>query len=134
MAQDLTPPTPVTPTPKKSGALDKFPLAVREAHARFLATGDVDALDAVVLAVVRDHQPKHARDAASLELPDSARLIGDLGFDSLALAEIVFFIEDLYGVSITNEELLRITTVGELRGFVRSKVASSATSRQRSSN
>jgi acyl carrier protein len=57
-------------------------------------------------------------------------LIGDLGFDSLALAEIVFFIEDLYQVSVSNEELMRITTVGELRGFIRIKVASSGASSQ----
>ncbi len=110
--------------------LAKFPTDVRDAHARFLADGDVAALDTVVLAVVLDHQPKSASTAglAPAATPsDSARLIADLGFDSLALAEIVFFLEDLYGVTITNEELLRITTIGELRTFVRIKVAAART-------
>ena len=128
MAQDSTPPSSANPKSQKSGPLDKFPAGVREAHARFLASGDVDALDTVVLAVVRDHQPAHARGPESVKLADSDKLIGELGFDSLALAEIVFFIEDLYKVSITNSELMTITTVGELRGFIRTKVASAAAS------
>lgn len=128
MKQENPLPSPGGPKPPKS-PLDKFAPEVREAHARFLATGDVDALDTVVLAIVRDHQPAHARATTPAALPDSARLIGDLSFDSLALAEIVFFIEDLYAVSVTNEELLSITTVGELRAFVRTKVSAAATSR-----
>ena len=134
MSQDST--LPVSPKPKsqKSGPLDKFPAEVREAHARFLASGDVDSLDTVVLAVVRDHQPAHARTPESLKLADSDKLMGSLGFDSLALAEIVFFIEDLYKVSITNTELVTITTVGELRGFIRTKVAAAGASGRSPSN
>ena len=110
--------------------LAKFPADIRDAHARFLSDGDVAALDTVVLAVVLDHQPKSAPTAGlspSAKPADSARLMADLGFDSLALAEIVFFFEDLYGVTITNDELVRITTIGELRAFVRAKVAAART-------
>lgn len=134
MAQDSTSPTPSKPKSPKSGPLDKFSVEVREAHARFLANGDVDALDTVVLAVVRDHQPAHARTPESVKLNDSDKLMGELGFDSLALAEIVFFIEDLYQVSITNAELMTITNVGELRGFIRTKVAATGASGQPPSN
>lgn len=132
MALDTTPPVPSKP--KKSSPLDKFPATVRDAHARFLASGDAADLDFVVLAILRDHQPTEARATTPFELPDSAKLIGDLGFDSLALAEIVFFIEDLYRVSITNEELLRITTVGELRAFVRTKIAAAGAPKAPSSH
>jgi len=81
----------------------------------------------VVIAVVLDHQPTQARKSGEVVAPDTARLMADLGFDSLALAEIVFFLEDLYKVTITNEELMKITTVGELRAFVRTKVAAGRT-------
>ena len=117
-----------SPSPSNRNPLAKFPSAIRTAHAHFLATGDVEALDTVVLAVVLDHRPKPAPSATPapvVEPTDSARLMADLGFDSLALAEIVFFLEDLYGVTITNEELMTITTIGELRAFVRVKIASS---------
>ena len=104
-----------------SDPLARFPADAREAHQRFLTSGDAGSLDTVVLAVVRRFQSKAA------ELPDSARLTGDLGLDSLALAEIVFFLEDLYQVSITNEELASITTIGDLRTFIRRKISSTRT-------
>jgi len=112
--------------PVKRDPLDKFPPAARDAHARFLSTRDTAALDTVVLAIVHHHQPADARAASPSPLADSATFIGDLGFDSLALAEIVFFIEDLYGVSVSNQELVSITTVGELRAFVRAKLTARA--------
>lgn len=118
---------PAKPRPK-AHPLAKFPSAVRDAHARFLATRDVDALDIVVFAIIRDHQPAEARAKTPEVLPDEARLIEDLGFDSLALAEIVFFIEELYEMSVSNEELMTITTVGALRAFVRAKVAEASAS------
>ncbi len=118
------PPKPATPP--QSNPLAKFPSAVRSAHAHFLATGDVSSLDTVVVAVVLDHQPSVARKPEAEPPADSARLIDDLGFDSLALAEIVFFLEDLYKLTITNEELKNVTTMGEIRAFVRSKVAEAA--------
>lgn len=121
---DLPLQPPLAPTLSSARSpLANFPPAIRTAHERFLATKNPADLDTVVLAIVLDHQPTHARTSGEVAAPDSARLIADLGFDSLALAEIVFFLEDLYRVTITNEELLRITTVGELRAFVRFRVA-----------
>jgi acyl carrier protein len=102
--------------------LSSFPPAVRDAHARWVARGDHAALDAVVLAVVAYHRP--GRDpAAGDDLPDSARLIDDLGYDSLALAEVVFFVEDLFKVTISNADLAGIATVADLRAYVRAKVS-----------
>ncbi len=120
MAQDhiLT-----VPAKAKTSPLAKFPAEVRDAHARFLLTRDADALDTVVLAIVRDHQPPAVRAHTPAVPADSARLMEDLGFDSLALAEIVFFIEDLYQVSVSNDDLMTIPTVGALRAFVRNKIA-----------
>jgi acyl carrier protein len=102
--------------------LASFPPAVREAHARWLDRHDLAALDAVVLAIVAFHRPRRDPAAASEPLPDSARLVADLGYDSLALAEIVFFVEDLYRVTISNEDLRTILTVADLRAYVRARI------------
>lgn len=105
--------------------LASFPPSVRDAQARWLATRDLAALDSVVLAVVAYHRPGRAQPppGEADRLPDSASLVADLGYDSLALAEIVFFFEDLYRVTISNEDLKTIATVADLRSFVRAKVA-----------
>lgn len=104
--------------------LAAFPPPVREAHARWLAQRDPAALDVVVLAIVAYHRPDRARLANPDELPEGAELVADLGYDSLALAEIVFFVEDLFKVTISNDDLRNLRTVADLRAYVRAKVSS----------
>jgi acyl carrier protein len=110
------------PTTSAHAPLARFPLGVRDAFAHFLAVGDIDALDTVLFAVVRDFLPGKNPVAAG-PLADNARLIEDLGFDSLAIAEIVFFMEDLFQIKISNAEIQQVTTVGQLRAFVLRKFA-----------
>jgi acyl carrier protein len=57
------------------------------------------------------------------ELPLTSRLIEDLGFDSLAITEVVFFTEDLFGITISNEEIIQVRTLEDLRSFIHRKVA-----------
>lgn len=121
---DSPPPSPApAPSPSPAGddqLLRHFSPAVRDAFARLRATGDPAAADTVVLAIVRDHQPQ--KPAVPPSLDDEKALIDDLGFDSIAITEMVFFIEDLFKISISNEEIMGIRTVGELRAFIRCKL------------
>lgn len=105
--------------------LAKFPQEVRDAYARYKNSGNPNAIDIVVIAVVRDFIPKHIAPPANQPLPENARLMADLGYDSLAIAETVFFFEDLFDVKISNKEIMEVGTVGELRAFVRAKLATS---------
>jgi acyl carrier protein len=113
---------PIPPTASTTAPLARFPAGVRDAFAQFLAGGDIDALNTVLFAVVRDFLPRKNPPAAG-PLPDNARLVEDLGFDSLAIAEIVFFMEDLFQIKISNAEILQMSTVGQLRAFVLRKFA-----------
>lgn len=98
----------------------------RAAFDHFRSSGDPANLDPVVLAILQDYTPRtSARPLA--ELPGETQLMRDLGFDSLAIAEVVFFTEDLFGVTISNEEIVPVRTLDDLRQFIRGKVTAHAT-------
>ena len=99
-----------------------LPAAAREAFGRFQAEGDPATLDLVVFAILEDFVP-HTPAGPLAGLPGDTRLIDDLGFDSLAITEVVFMAEDLFGINISNEEIVQVRTLDDLRGFIRRKVA-----------
>ena len=115
-------PAPFSPPVQLPTAADTllrhFPEEVRGAYLRLRDTGDAVAADTLVLAIVADFMPRQ-----EAELADDATLAGDLAFDSVAIAEMVFFLEDLLQVNVTNAEIMRVRTVRDLRAFVRTKLA-----------
>ena len=118
-------PASISPPAKLPAAADTllrhFPEDVRLAYLRLRETGDAVAADTLVLAIVGDFMPR-----PEAELADDSTLLGDLGFDSVAIAEMVFFIEDLLEVNVSNAEIIRVRTVRDLRAFVRTKLAASS--------
>jgi len=118
-----TPPTSAPPDHNDAAqALGRhFPDEVQQAYTRFLQTRVPADADVVVLAIMLDHRPDKKLSPAFVPA-DSMGLVADLGFDSVAITEMVFFLEDLFGVRITNDEILRVRTVGDLRAFVRQKL------------
>lgn len=109
-------------------ALTRFPREVHAAFERLQATRDPADVRVIVQAALRDFMPKRAGAAAAAPLREDLRLIEDLGFDSLAIAETVFFFEDLFNVSIQTQEVLSLRTVGELQAFVGQKLAAAPVS------
>ncbi|MBL9208082.1 MAG: acyl carrier protein [Opitutaceae bacterium] len=97
-----------------------FPEDVRASFSRYLATGDVAALDPVIEAILTDYIPTKPEQPLST-FPGSTLLMEELGFDSLAITEVVFFTEELLGITIANEEILKVRTLDDLRGFVHAK-------------
>ncbi len=120
-----TPPSTAIPTVPagREQAVQQLPPDAQAAFRKFEAGGDAAALDPVILAILEDFIPVQ-RTKRLAELPDTTRLVEDLHLDSLAVAQVVFFTEDLFGVNITNEEIVLIRTLGDLRGFIQRKVAS----------
>ena len=106
--------------------LARYPVEARDAYERFRTTGDAEALRVVVFAAVRDFMPKRNLGVSNVELHGEMKLMEDLGYDSLAVAETVFFFEDLFKVRIQNTELMSVRTIGELQNFVLQKLAETA--------
>ena len=93
-----------------------------EAACAFRRTGDATHLPVVVDGVVRRYVENDRR--MKLDQPtDDLRLIEDLGLDSLTLMEIVLLTEDAFGISVSNEELVQLRTLGDVRRFVVAKAA-----------
>lgn len=116
-----TPPTRVPPATDREESLRHLSPDCRAAFARFQASGDPADLAVVVLAILEDYIPRTPA-VPLAQLPGTTRLIDDLGFDSLAITEVVFFTEDLFGITISNEEIIQVRTLADLRGFIQRKV------------
>ena len=117
-------PASASPTPALDPAekIRHLPEAAQAAFREFRAKGDPAALDPLIFAILEAYVPrKPPRPFA--EYPGGTLLMDELGFDSLAITEVVFFTEDLFGISIANEEIMKVRTLDDLRSFVRSKVA-----------
>jgi acyl carrier protein len=99
----------------------RFPAGIREAHRRFREHRDRPAAALVVLAALRHYQAG-ARGGAPVA--DTDRLVEDLGYDSLAVAELVFLLEDLFSVTVANSEISELRTVRQVRLFIDRKLAS----------
>lgn len=120
---DSKPPSENYTAPIPDELLKHLPARVQEAYKRFARTGDMDAADEVVLAIIKDHVP--ARKIAHIPpvLTDASTLMGDLGIDSVSIADALYVLEDVFDVSISNQDLAKLRTLGDLKTFLRSKLA-----------
>ena len=106
----------MSPVPKPNSALARFPAEVLEAYQRYSTKGDPVAVQEVVIAAVVDYCP--ARGGPLPAVTDESRLVEDLAYDSVSVAELVFFLEDLFDLTISNDDLLKVRSIGELRACV----------------
>ena len=99
--------------------------ATLEAAIRYRTTGDIGVVPTVVYGIIERHlAPENDRDLS--QSGDDTRLVEDLGVDSLTLLEIVLSIEETLGISIENEELREIRTLGEVKTFIARKLTGTA--------
>lgn len=102
-------------------ALKRCSAATYEAAAQFRKTGNTEHLPAVVLGVIERYVEPDLRGKLR-DADDDLRIIEDLGIDSLTMMEIVILVEDVLQMSINNDELRHLRTVGDVKTFIECKV------------
>ena len=98
-----------------------FPSACVEAALRFRESGKFEDFSAMLPGMISFHLPRRAPRVPEV-LTDGLRLKEDLGLDSLALTEMVFKLEDLFGIPIETREVFGLATVGDMRAFLQRKL------------
>jgi len=94
--------------------------ATLDAAIRFREGSDLQTIPVIVYGILERYQPATAP-VKLAAANDSARLIEDLGLDSLTLLEIVLAIEEVLKIHIENDELREIRTVGQINQFLQAK-------------
>lgn len=105
-------------------ALSRYPAEVQAAYSRFTKDGNESDLKVIVHSALREYMPRHVTREAPPALSPEQRLVEDLGIDSLAVAELIFFFEDLFNISIPTNEVHGLKTIGELESYVAGKLHS----------
>lgn len=101
--------------------LKRCPPSTYHAACQFRKTGKPEYLPAIVLGLVErfvesDLRPKLKNPSDNLYLGE------DLGLDSLTMMEIVILAEDVLAITIRNDELRHLRTLGDVRQFIESKL------------
>lgn len=104
---------------KNSEAFQDLPVEMQVILKSYETSRSLGDLDAVISSMLMDLGANLGDD----KLSDETNFIQDLGLDSLAIAEFVFFFEDLFNIKISNLELATINNLGELKLFIQGKLA-----------
>ena len=102
-----------------------YPAETIEAAERFFRGGETEALDRLVTGVIACHRPsKSSGDGKEVgPMEGNARLVEDLGFDSLAMVEMSFLLDELLGLKLSDDEMRALQTIDDVRGVVRARAA-----------
>ena len=84
-------------------------------------TGRGEFLAPIVLGIIERFVEPEFRSKIQ-EGDDEVRVVEDLGVDSLMMLEIVMLVEDTLDVSIENDELMELRTLGDVKTLIECKV------------
>ena len=102
-------------------ALKRCSPATVDAAIAFRKTGSPDLIPTVVLGIVERFVEPDQR--AKLKNADPGiRVIEDLGVDSLTMMEVVLLVEECLKITIKNDELRNLRTLGDIQTFIDCKV------------
>ncbi len=103
---------------ENSDAFQDLPEEMQLVLKRYESSRSSNDLDSVILSMLKDL----GADPEDETLSDETNFIQDLGLDSLAIAEFVFFFEDLFNIKISNTDLGALRNLGELKLFIQEKL------------
>lgn len=97
-----------------------------EAALEFRKTRDLSKVSTIVLGIIeRFLEPEMADKLAGGD--GSLRFMEDLGLDSLTMIEAIMMVEEALGVSIKNDEIIGLRSVGDLSAFIDAKMSGNET-------
>ena len=102
-------------------ALKRCSPSTFEAAVQFRKTGNAEHVPAVVIGIIERFVEPDLR-VKLKDADDDLRLIEDLGVDSLTMMEIVILVEDVLMMTINNDELRNLRTVGDVKTFIDCKI------------
>lgn len=103
-------------------ALKRCSPSTFEAARAFRATGDYAHVPTIVTGVIERFVERNLREKLAAPSADELLLSQDLGLDSLTMMEIVLLAEDVLPLSINNEELRHLRTLGDVKLFTDAKL------------
>ena len=95
--------------------------ATLEAALNYRTTKDSAFVPVIVLGIVeRFLDPEAVGKLRSGD--DSIQFMEDLGMDSLTMIEAIMMVEESLGVSVNNDELMNLRSIGDLKSFIEEKL------------
>lgn len=103
--------------------LTGFPESTIQAMVELKSNPSPGAIEESVLRILEFYLPSGS-ETQIVGTAAETRLREDLGIDSLTFAEAAFKLEELFAIRIEHSELVDLETVGSLRQFIESRIAS----------
>jgi len=100
--------------------LKRCPAGTYEAALQFRKNKDVVQIETIVMGIIDRHLEPDQREILA-KSDDTLRMYEDLGMDSLTMLEVVMLVEQTLQVSIDNEELRDLRTVGDVKAYLNAK-------------
>ena len=100
--------------------LKRCPPGTYESALLFRKNKDINQVEKIVLGIIDRHLEPDQRQILA-DSDDSLRMYEDLGMDSLTMLEIVMLVEQTLEVSIDNEELRDLRTIGDVKAYLNAK-------------
>ena len=101
--------------------LKRCPEGTYEALLTFRENKDIDQVPIIVMGIIERHLESDQKEVLNTG-GDETRLYEDLGIDSLTMLEIVMMTEQTLELSLENEELKELRTIGDVKTYIDCKI------------